>query len=141
MRPARWEDRLAAEIRAGARRAFAWGDHDCVTFAHRCARAVLGGPTPWDEIAAGWSDRRGAVKALRACGGLVAGMDAHGVRRPVAYARRGDIALLRLGRDGEIADAGRPALAVVDGRALLAPCAVGLRRFAMSDAEMCWGVG
>jgi len=143
MRPEGWEDRLAAEMTAALAREAEWGVQDCVTFAHRCAAAVLDGPTPWDRWMTGWTDARGAAEALRACGGLLAGLDSGAERTPLFYASRGDVAVVMVdGRGQPVRSGGRPAAGVVDGASIvMAGKPRGLARLPLLAAVAAWPVG
>ena len=87
-----WEQRLADFIAAGEHRAFEWGAWDCILFATACAAAITGE----DKAAAfrgAYRDRRGAARVLRTMGQgtLLRTVNHHFARKPVTYARRGDL--------------------------------------------------
>jgi hypothetical protein len=141
MRPEGWEEALAAAIEAARGRRWRWGAHDCATFAHGCAAAVLGGPTPWDGWALGtdgrpvWRCRRSAERALRALGGLPAAMDLGAARLPSPLlARRGDVVALPGAR-------GEPCLGVAEGAHAWVAAPAGLDRAPLAAATAAWPVG
>ena len=96
-----WELRLAAAIEAARNRPFAWGTHDCATFAFDLRRDLTGG----GDIAALWRGRyrtaRGATRVMRRLGWSsleAAGRDLLG--EPLAdlrLAQRGDLVLAGTG--------------------------------------------
>lgn len=96
-----WERRLAEAIEAARDRPFAWGRHDCTTFAFDLRRALTGG----GDIAALWRGRyttaRGAVRVMRRLGWAsleAAGRDLLGAPlASVPLARRGDLVLADTG--------------------------------------------
>lgn len=96
MRPQGWEIRLSAEVEAAQARPWAWGDHDCATFAWRCARAVADGPTRWDSWFGMHSSEDAAAALIAHGGGLVAMMGEEGRVAP-KMAQRGDVVAIREG--------------------------------------------
>lgn len=62
---------LAAYLRAGASRAFAWGEHDCCRFALGWV-ALRRGIDPGARWAGRYGTARGAARHLRRGGGLLA---------------------------------------------------------------------
>lgn len=95
MRADDWPERLEAFL-AVRDRPFAWGPQDCVTFAADWVVECLG----FDPAARwrGWTNAREAVRAIEAAGGLEAGWAAQLQPIPPAFAGRGDIGLVRVGR-------------------------------------------
>ena len=92
-----WESRLVRFIASRRDEPFAWGRHDCCLFAADCIEAMTG-VDPAARLR-GYSDRRGAVAALRgfADGGLAGVMSAIAEELGAAevepdFARRGDAA-------------------------------------------------
>jgi hypothetical protein len=140
MRPQGWELRLASAIAAAECRAWAWGAHDCASFARACAVAVLDGATLWDAIWPTYATEIGARRALAKGGGLVAMLDAVGPRVEVPFARRGDLACVR-GIDGEPHPDGDVAVGVIDGARILIAAPGGLARWRLSAAFAAWPVG
>ena len=112
--------RLQAEIAAAEGRAWAWGVHDCVTFATRAA----GVSTPWR-----WGSAREAACLLRRLGGMRAGaVSLLGAPRPAALCAPGDLVL----RDGALGVA-------VDHRAVFA-APVGVAFVPLRDCNVGWRV-
>lgn len=133
-RPGGWEERLAGALAAARSRPWAWGTHDCATFAERTACEMLNGPTAWSAHFQTHRDARTAARILRRGGGLVRLMDGGACRISPALALRGDVAAVDVGDDG-------PALGVVMGEAVLiaaAPC--GWRAFPLARAGAAWPV-
>lgn len=130
-RPEGWELRLAAAIEAGRGRAWAWGAHDCCTFARDCVAAMTAAATPWDDMFVYATEAEAA--ALLADGGLAALLDAHAVRVPPRMARRGDLAAIP-------SDAG-PAgmtLGVVEGAWVWCAAPRGVARVPLAAAAIAW---
>jgi hypothetical protein len=63
-----WEHRLARALQAAQTRPFAWGSHDCATWAFDLARDLTGG----EDVAALWRGRYrtggGAARVMRRLG-------------------------------------------------------------------------
>jgi len=109
-----WPHLLAAYIDATRSLVFAWGMHDCCTFAAGSVLAITGRMVPLPA----WSGRRDAVATLRSLGGLPAATTAQlGAMRAPAHAQRGDVVLLR--------QRGRSLLGVCLGHVWAAPGAAG----------------
>lgn len=137
MRPANWPEILAAEIAAADGVPFAWGRHDCFTWAARVVRK-LGGPE-LAAMAGAWGDEAGALRAVMARGRdleeAVAALCAQaGLQAvPVAFAQRGDLVVLRSPR-GPLCGVcnGRVAMGVAETAGLLPlPMALALRAWAI----------
>lgn len=125
-----WPHLLAAYIDATRSLVFAWGVHDCCTFAAGAVLAVTGRAVPLPA----WSGRREAVFTLRRLGGLRAATTAQlGPVQAPALARRGDVVLLR--------QRGRSLLGVCLGHVWAAPGAGGLAFGPMDEALAAWKVG
>ena len=133
-----WEDRLHDYLAGLAGASFAWGTLDCALFAAGAVLAMTG-----DDPAAAFRDRygtaRGSVRALRkwGAGTLEATIAATFADRPLAFARRGDLALV----DGPL---GASVGVVVGADALFVgeeDGAAGLVRFPRAAWRRCWGVG
>lgn len=105
LRTGDWEQALAAYFAACERKPYAWGEHDCVLFAAGAVLAVTG-EDPAAAIRGRYRSKAGAARLLRELGAgtLEATLDSLFPERPVAFARRGDLAL----HDG--------AIGVVSGR-------------------------
>ena len=89
-----WEARLAAYLEPLRARPFAWGRHDCSTFAAGAVEAMTG-VDPMPEFRGRYSTARGSVRALRrfGAGTLTATMDAKFEAVPASLAQRGDIVM------------------------------------------------
>lgn len=89
-----WEARLAAYLEPLRLRPFAWGTHDCCTFAAG-AVAAMTGVDPMPEFRGRYSTAIGSARALSRYGGgtLAATMDARFESAAAALAHRGDIVM------------------------------------------------
>jgi len=130
-----WEGRLHLLIEGARNRAFAWGTHDCVTFA---ADAVIAqtGHDPISDVRGTWKTARGAQLAMRAVDGGFGPAIASRCGVPVALplASRGD--LIRVPSENG------PFLAIVDlsGTAACAPGKSGLVWVPLSSASAAWRI-
>jgi len=132
-----WPARLAALMDETLGLPFAWGRHDCVTFAARAVLAVTGEDhlqgTPQ------WVNARAAARALQAMGGFEAAVSKRlGPPVSILQARRGDLVLMP-----HRAVRGRwpGALAVCFGNLCGAPGHDRLSLRPLADASLCWRVG
>lgn len=127
-----WLPAFEAEIAAAGRRAFAWGEHDCVTFAARCWHARTG-----TDALAGftWGSQAEAEALLAELGGLRAAVVSR-LGEPVAplLAAMGDVVLAR----DPHADDGREVLAVCVGPHLVVPSARGRQVLQLAHGVCCW---
>lgn len=90
-----WERRLADTIEAARGRAWAWGAHDCVSFALACIEAQTGRIPEWIEAHRGsWRSEIEAARQIRRIGGLEAFLARHARRADIARTGRGDVVLL-----------------------------------------------
>ncbi|MBB4611600.1 DUF6950 family protein [Sphingomonas yabuuchiae] len=89
-----WETRLADYLEPLRLRPFAWGDHDCCTFAAG-AVAAMTGIDPMPEFRGRYSTAIGSARALRrfGAGDLPSTMDAKFETIPAPLAQRGDIVM------------------------------------------------
>lgn len=129
-----WEAALAAYLDATAATRFAWGGHDCITFA-ACGVVAAGGPNIMGCIARPWNRRRamlfvdllggvaGCVDALARVAGLVP------VGRPQAM--RGDLATL--------SNEGRPAAGIVLGAEVAIVAETGWQLRPRASIATAWG--
>lgn len=137
MRPAAWPEILDGEVRAAEGLPFAWGRHDCFTWAARVVRR-LGGPDLMARAGV-WHDEAGAQAAVQALGAdLEAAVaricaDLHMQEVPPALAQRGDLVVLRTPRG--------PTTAICTGRqAMAAAEAGGVIGLPMTLALRAWAV-
>jgi len=137
VRPADWPAILDAEIRAVAGVPFAWGRHDCITWAFRVVRR-LGGPDLM-ALAGAWDDEAGAERAMLARGRDLAEAVASAATQagmqevPAAFAQRGDLVMLRTPQG--------PLCAICVGRtAMAAALAGGVIPLPMTVATRAWAV-
>ena len=135
-----WPERLDAVVCAARDRAFAWGTHDCITFAAACITAVTGIDPIADVVS--WSNRADAATAVRGAAGGRQSLRGAITRTMTARswpavdpgaAGRGDLCLVTGGR-GHFA-------AVCLGARLAAPGPVGLVLVPASRALAAWRIG
>lgn len=95
-RYADWETRLAAYLAPLRTRPFAWGTHDCCTFAAGAVEAMTG-VDPMPEFRGHYSTAIGSARALRrfGAGTLEATIDTKFERVPAPLAQRGDVVMIR----------------------------------------------
>ena len=129
-----WLARLSAAIAAAEGRPFAWGKHDCCTFAAACVEAMIG-RHPFPDMQGAYRTRREADAFLRKHGGLDALVDGLFAPCPPLLARRGDLATLPTARG--------PALGVVDtyGQHVIAAAQKGVLHQPLHAALKAWRVG
>lgn len=130
-----WVRRLDAVFASAASRPFAWGAHDCFTFAGEAVEAMTGKAIAFPRD---YADGKGARRVLRRLGfrSYAAAVTAHlGPEKPVGFARRGDVVLAEID--------GAESLCVVDltGEAVLGPGPDGLIRLPLSAVRTAWSVG
>lgn len=130
MRLPGWETRLAVEIDAARLKPFAWGSHDCATWAFDVRRALTG-----EDAAHAWrglySTAKGAQRWLRRQGwaDYEAGARAIlGEPVPPLTAQRGDIVLVE------------GAFGVCAGAVAMCLGETGLTERPMTDATLAWRV-
>jgi hypothetical protein len=109
-RPWYWEARLNEHLERHARTPFAWGSHDCITFAAGAVVAA-GGPDLMSCIVRPWNRRRAMlfVEMLGGVGGCITALARVAGMLPIAtgYAMRGHLVL--------VDNNGQPAAGVVVG--------------------------
>lgn len=90
-----WEARLAAYLEPLRTRPFAWGRHDCCTFAAGAVLAMTG-VDPMPEFRGRYTTARGSVRALRriGAGDLAGTLDRKFEPVAAALAQRGDIVMI-----------------------------------------------
>lgn len=129
MRIQNWPRVLDEYVQAARCRPFAWGAHDCCTFAAGAVQAITGRAVALPA----YVGVRQALRALQARGGLLAAVRGQlGPMQAPARARRGDVLLLW--------QAGRDVLAVNLGHAWAAPGAQGLVFGPAAEAVAAWRV-
>lgn len=145
-----WQQRLNALFAEHADTPFAWGRHDCVTFA-ATAIELLTGKIVW---APDWKTEDEAVRTIVSLRGLEAAVTAV-LGLPSSnwrLARLGDICLIRTPSTGPRASglvggtsAGqeqlKPALVVCTGQTLAGPGPTGIAHTPLEAAEKVWRVG
>lgn len=132
MRREDWAERLFALIDARHDTPFAWGLHDCCTFAADAVREMTG-VDPIADVRGAWDDEISALRLLTKHGGIEALASARlGERVAPAFAQRGDVVLHTL--------TGREALGVCVGDRFAAVGDVGLEFVRMSFATLAWRV-
>lgn len=144
MRLDNWPILLDQHIQAAGRRPFAWGRHDCCTFACDGALAITGAD-PMGSLRGAYRDAASASRALiRFAGG---GLDEAAIRlgQVAGYqavfplnAQRGDIVLAEVMTDRGAA----PALGLIglDGQSALFAAANGLARLPINACRLAWRV-
>lgn len=113
-----WPDRLAAVIRSSQDQPFEWGKHDCALWTSSCVEAMTG-----IDTLAGYRGKyktpKGALRQLLRRDGVLSTLelaDKHwGERRPIAFARLGDVVMADLGEPRELG----PSLGICYGRTSL----------------------
>lgn len=130
MRPERWPMMLDQYIRTSAARPFAWGVHDCCTFAAGWIGAMRGERIDIGE----YDDARGAMVELGRRGGIIAAItDVLGAPYPrPLMASRGDVGIARTG--------GRVSAVVVTGTEAFGPGEYGLQEVSLSALMTAWRV-
>ena len=129
-------------VAAAGGRPWAWGSHDCATFAWGVAGAMLGGVTAWDGMLGRHASAVGAVRVLRALGvdRLDAAVDLRAARIDPRQARRGDLVAVPVSPAGEPDPSGAPALGICLGRDFAIAAMPGVRRLPMRLAVAAWPV-
>lgn len=87
-----WPQRLAVCIDQHKDKPFAWGTHDCVTFAAACVEAITG-VNKLADIGVTWSTELGAARAIKRLGFDNLGDAVASVLPEKARGQRGDIVL------------------------------------------------
>ncbi len=89
-----WEARLAAHLEPLHARPFAWGSHDCCTFAAGAVEAMTG-VDPMPEFRGRYSTAIGSARALKryGAGTIAATLDGKFDAVAPALAQRGDIVM------------------------------------------------
>ncbi len=129
-----WPAALAALVAGAEGKLFAWGRHDCATFAAENQVAITGENT-FDDDPGNYRTAIGAARKLRRLGhGSIEELVAARLEEvSPKLARRGDVVVI----DTEIG----PALGVVTGENAVSPGLDGLSRYPVSLARRAWRVG
>lgn len=134
-RPEDWPERLAAHIAAHRATPFDWGRHDCATFAADWVRALHGFDplAPWRGTYASEGEYLALIDPDGLDGLMDAAAAAHGLPEGTpAFARRGDIALVRLGNE--------ECVGVVDMVRVAVPTLAGIRMAPRRFIIRCWAI-
>lgn len=125
-----WQTRLGAAIEVVRTAPFAWGPHDCCSFAANCVHACTG----VDPLAAergAYATAKEAAGRLATYGGVVGLGDAlFGARKAPLLARVGDVGLAVID--------GRDTLVVCNGTTWLGPGEHGLVALPFDAATAAW---
>lgn len=106
-----WPERLAAYLESARHTPFAWGSHDCGTFAGGCVLALTGA-NPLRALGT-WRSQLAAARVIQRHGGLPALVaQLLPPRASAAFGQRGDVVCVDL--------AGQPTLGVLAGNGLWA---------------------
>jgi len=126
-----WPERLAEYIEAALTRPFAWGPHDCCSFAANWI-VFATGADPFSTWR-GYDESRGALRRLDAAGGLYElWCSMLGAPVPAALAQRGDIVTVTL--------RGRMSAAICVGTHAAGPGEAGLARVPITQGDWAWRV-
>ncbi len=135
MRVANWPSKLAEAVAAAERIPFAWGAHDCGSFATDCEKAITGGTLFADVLGGNYKTPAGAARHLKRAG--FADIEALVADRlqeiPVNFAQRGDWVVADT-HDG-------PRIGVMLGDVFASPGDDGLVRHDRAAARRAWRVG
>lgn len=134
-RPVDWPHLLEHYVERHRATPFAWGQHDCATFAAGWVALARPDLSPQEDFAAemDYSTAAGAVRAL--AGHSIAGIVENWgelLRVEPAFAQRGDVVLLDV--------AGRRSLAVCVGELACGPGTTGMEFVPMTAAVAAWRV-
>jgi hypothetical protein len=132
-----WPARLDAYVEAHRKTCFAWGAHDCVTFAAGAIAAITGSD-PLQGLT--WGSAGGALRQLELEGGILAAVTRRlGDPIPPAMCQRGDLLLMPM--DFTSGEVSRESLAVCLGHCCAAPGRVALQFMPCTSALYGWPVG
>ena len=130
-----WPRRLQESVAAAEEAPFAWGSHDCLSFAASVVMAITG-EDPAAPVRGRYGSYREALRVTRdlGCSDFPAVFD-HLLRYESIdplKAQRGDVALVQIEAN--------PSLVVVEGRTVCGPGAHGLSRQWLCDARRAWRI-
>lgn len=130
-----WDLRLAAAVEAARGRAFAWGAHDCATWAFDTVAEMTGAPS----AAAAWRGRyateTGAARVLRRLGN-------DGLESLVRAELGAPLASVRLARRGDVVLGGTPeAVGLCAGPRAVFVGPAGTATLPMAACRLAWRVG
>lgn len=99
VRKENWPLLLGEYLNECRKKPFVWGEHDCILFAAK-AIEVITGENLYNSYL-GYTDEKGAQEVLQAHGGLSAIVRSHlgEGEKNFKMAHRGDLALMKLGRE------------------------------------------
>ena len=131
MRQQNWAVALQNQITQFNDKPFAWGAHDCCTFAADCVQAMTG-EDKMIKYRGGYTTELGANKKLKRAGGLEAAITAElGEPKKAVYAQRGDVVYFH-----SLGDTAGICL----GSKIAAPSLNGIVYTPMSEAILAWSV-
>lgn len=131
MRRNDWQERFAAYLRARREMPFAWGTHDCCTFAAGAVEAISG-RNPMAAIAP-YADERTAARMVRDAGGLT----------PLASSLLGDPVTPLLAAVGDVVlleNGDRELLGICNGTTAIAAALDGMAAIEMTAALAAWKI-
>ncbi|MDG3040432.1 DUF6950 family protein [Roseicyclus marinus] len=134
-RVADWDLRLVAAIEDARSRPFAWGRHDCLTWAFDVRSAITGQPSLAEMWRGRYRTEGGALRLIKKLGhvDLQTGLKSE-LGAPLLspkLAQRGDIA---------ITHDKFPVVAIVVGAVATAPGPDGAQTFPLREAAMAWRI-
>lgn len=128
-----WPERLHAVITGAAATPFAYGTHDCCTFAADVVEALTG-RDPLAGLRHGYATVTGAARLIQSLGGLQAAVTARlGPPADAAFCTVGDILL--------VMQEGREMMAVCNGDTMLAPGLQHLEVLQVGQVMAAWRIG
>lgn len=133
-RVSHWTVKLDAAIEAARNKPFAWGEHDCCSFAAHVA-GLLMEKDFYREYRGKYRDARSGFRLIREVGGIGA-IASKALGHPISpvEAQRGDVVLLDCGTGIG------PALGICAGELVAAPAANGLAFIPMQYWVKAWRV-
>lgn len=132
MRNLNWAIALQNQITQFNEKPFAWGTHDCFTFAADCVQAMTG-EDKMAKYRGGYKTELGANKKLKRMGGVEAAISSV-LGEPIdpVFAKRGDVVYFN-GLLGDTAG-------ICVGSKIAAPATAGVGFIPMSQAVKAWSV-
>jgi len=132
MRVNNWAIALQSQITQFNEKQFAWGSHDCFTFAADCVKAITG-VDKMSKHRGGYKTELGANKKLKRMGGVEKAITSE-LGEPISHklAQRGDVVYF-VSPMGDTAG-------ICMGRVIAAPAANGVLYIPMTAAKAAWRV-